>query len=176
MADEEFLAALELHLDRLYDLARGLTASRQDAEDLVQETCVLALRGWRRRRPDDAGAWLATVCLNAARSSWRRRAARPVECPADGWLGEQVDPAADTAAQALVALDVHRLRRALLRLPAVQREAIALMDLGGFSAAQVAAVLRTPRSTVLTRVHRGRRALAVLLTDGTEVDRARPPA
>ena len=45
MADEEFLAAFTAHLDRVHNLARGLTSTTQDAEDLVQETCLLALRG-----------------------------------------------------------------------------------------------------------------------------------
>ena len=84
MADEEFLEVFSSHLDRIHNLARGLTASSQDAEDLVQETCLLALRGWRLRPPYDPGAWLATICLNAARSGYRKRAARPVEVAADG--------------------------------------------------------------------------------------------
>lgn len=176
--DEEFAEVFAAHLDRLFNLARGLTRSRADSEDLVQETCLLALRGWRRQRPDDPGAWLATVCLNAARSSYRKQAARPVEVGDDAWLGAQVDAAADTAGQALALLDVLRVRRALQELPAVQREAITLMDLSGFSAAEVARIVQAPRGTVLARVHRGRKALAVLLTDGEEVRdgsrRARP--
>lgn len=169
MADEEFSEVFASNLDRLYNLARGLTTSKQDAEDLVQETCLLALRGWRRQRPDHPGAWLATVCLNAARSSYRKRAVRPVECGDDDWLAAQLDPAADTARQALAGLDVLRVRRALRQLPRVQREAITLMDLSGFSAAEVAVIVAAPRGTVLARVHRGRKALAALLTDETEV-------
>ena len=169
MADELFLEVFAAHLDRLFNLARGLTGSPQDAEDLVQETCLRALQGWRRQRPDDPSPWLATVCLNTARSSYRKRAVRPVECEADAWLGAQADLQADTAQQALAHLDVERVRRALQQLPARQREAITLMDLSGFTAAEVATILRAPRGTVLARVHRGRKALAVLLRDGAEV-------
>ena len=139
VGDRDFLDALHEHLDRLHNLTRGLTGNAQDAEDLLQETCLLALRGWRRQPPDDAGAWLATVCLNASRSSHRRRSARPQEVMDDGWLLERPDEAADTAGRALAGLDVRRVRDALERLPAVQREAITLMDLGGYTAAQVAA-------------------------------------
>jgi RNA polymerase sigma-70 factor (ECF subfamily) len=117
----------------------------------VSETCVLALRGWRRRRPDDPAAWFATICLNAARSSYRRRAVRPVEVSADEWLLAQPDEGADTARAALTAVEAVRVREALSRLPAPQLEAITLMDLGGYTAAQTAQIVGAPRGTVLAR-------------------------
>jgi len=163
--DDEFLAAFFEHLDRLHNLARGLTSSRQDAEDLVSETCLLALRGWRRQVPADPGAWFATICLNAARSSYRRRAARPVEIQAEDWLLAQPDTAADTARDALAAVEARRVREAIALLPAVQLEAITLMDLAGYTAAQTARIVGAPRGTILARVHRGRKVLARTLAD-----------
>lgn len=174
VGDGDFLDALHEHLDRLHNLARGLTGNAQDAEDLLQETCLLALRGWRRQRPDDPGPWLATVCLNASRSNHRKRSARPQEVAAETWLLDRPDENADTATQALAGLDVGRLRDALERLPAAQREAITLMDLSGYTAAQVAEITGSPRGTVLARVHRGRKALAVLLDDREVDGGARP--
>lgn len=168
MADREFLEAFTEHLDRLHNLARGLTSSRQDAEDLVSETCLLALRGWRRRAPDDAGAWFATICLNAARSTYRRRAARPVEIAAEDWLLDQADDRADTARSALASVQARRVRDAVGRLPTPQLEAIALMDLGGYTAAQTARIVGAPRGTVLSRVHRARKVLARSLADQQE--------
>lgn len=163
MGDQDFLDAFSEHLDRLHNLARGLTACSQDAEDLVQETCLLALRGWRRRPPDDPAAWFATVCLNAYRSHHRRARVRPVEVADDAWLSGRRDEGADTARSALAEIEAQGVRLALQALPAVQAEAIALMDLGGYTAAQTAAITGAPRGTVLARVHRGRKALAVLL-------------
>lgn len=160
MDDGEFLDAFTEHLDRLHNLARSLTSSAQDAEDLVSETCLLALRGWRRAAPDDPAAWFATVCLNAARSSYRRRAVRPQEVAAEQWLLDRADDGADTARSALAAVASTRVRQALAQLPAPQREAIALVDLAGFTAAQTAGILGAPRGTVLARVHRGRKVLA----------------
>jgi RNA polymerase sigma-70 factor (ECF subfamily) len=160
MDDGDFLDAFTEHLDRLHNLARGLTSSRQDAEDLVSETCLLALRGWRRRAPDDAAAWFATICLNAARSSYRRSAARPIEVAAEDWLLAQADDGADTARSALASVEATRVREALARLPAPQLEAITMMDLAGYTAAQTAQILGVPRGTVLARVHRGRKVLA----------------
>lgn len=165
MDDSAFLEAFTEHLDRLHNLARGLMNSRQDAEDLVSETCLLALRGWRRQPPDDACAWFATICLNAARSSYRRRAARPVEVAADAWLFDRADDRADTAGSALSSLEAQRVRDEVGRLPARQLEAIALMDLAGYTAAQTATILGAPRGTVLARVHRGRKVLARALAD-----------
>jgi RNA polymerase sigma-70 factor (ECF subfamily) len=158
--DGEFLEAFTEHLDRLHNLARGLTSSRQDAEDLVSETCLLALRGWRRRAPDDPAGWFATICLNAARSSYRRSAARPVEVAAEDWLLAQADDGADTARSALASVEAARVREALARLPAPQLEAITMMDLAGYTAAQAAEIVGAARGTVLARVHRGRRVLA----------------
>ena len=166
--DEDFLEAFTEHLDRLHNLARGLTSCRQDAEDLVSETCLLALRGWRRRAPDDPGAWFATVCLNAARSSYRRRAARPVEIQAEDWLLAQADDGADAARAALAAVEARRVREAIALLPAVQLEAITLMDLAGYTAAQTAQIVGAPRGTILARVHRGRKVLARTLADSRE--------
>lgn len=168
MDDAEFLDAFTEHLDRLHNLARSLTSCPQDAEDLVSETCLLALRGWRRAAPEDAGAWFATICLNAARSSYRRRAARPVEVAAEDWLLDRADDCADTARSAVAAVQSERVREAVAQLPTPQLEAIALMDLGGYTAAQTAAIVGAPRGTVLARVHRGRKVLARSLADHRE--------
>ncbi len=168
MDDGDFLDAFTEHLDRLHNLARGLTGSPQDAEDLVSETCLLALRGWRRNPPDDPAAWFATICLNAARSSYRRRAARPVEVTGEDWLLDRADERADTAGSALSSIEVRRVREAVGQLPAPQLEAIALMDLGGYTAAQTARIVGAPRGTVLARVHRGRKVLARALADDRE--------
>ncbi|MFI7577759.1 RNA polymerase sigma factor [Micromonospora sp. NPDC049497] len=162
MSDDEFLQAMHEHLDLVYNLARRLARSRPQAEDLVQETYLRALRGWRRRPPDDVRAWLATICLNAARAGWRYESVRPVEV-LDPDAGTTLTSGSDTAGEAMNGLVRDQVHRALWRLPAAQREAIALMDLCGFTAAEVAAMTDTPRGTILARVHRGHKKLAELL-------------
>ncbi|HEV8567399.1 MAG TPA: sigma-70 family RNA polymerase sigma factor [Actinoplanes sp.] len=161
-SDDEFLQAVGEHLDLVYNLARRLTRSRLQAEDLVQETYLRALRGWRRRPPEDVRAWLATVCLNIARAGWRRDGTRPVEV-LDPHAGATVVAAADTAAEAITGVVRDQVHRALWQLPVAQREAITLMDLCGFTAAEVATMTGTPRGTILARVHRGHKRLAALL-------------
>lgn len=162
MSDEAFLQAVEEHLDLVHNLARRLTRSRPQAEDLVQETYLRALRGWRRNPPDDPRAWLATICLNIARAGYRREANHPVEV-LDPDAGATLISGHDTAAEAVSATVADQVHQALWQLPAAQREAITLMDLCGFTAAEVAAMTHTPRGTILSRVHRGHKRLAVLL-------------
>ena len=162
MSDEEFLQAVGEHLDLIYNLARRLARSRSQAEDLVQETYLRALRGWRRKPPDDVRAWLVTICLNIARAGRRRDQARPAEV-LDPDAGTGVVSGNDTAAEAMNEAVRHQVHRALWQLPAPQREAITLMDLCGFTAAEVATMIGAPRGTVLARVHRGHKRLAALL-------------
>ena len=162
MSDEEFLRRLGEHVDLVDNLARRLSRSRPDAEDLVQETILRALRSWRRRPPDDVRAWLCTICLNIARSEWRHDGIRPVVVldPQAGSLDASLH---DTAAEAIDGLLREQVHQALWRLPAAQREAITLMDLCGFTAAEVATMTGTPRGTILARAHRGHKRLAALL-------------
>jgi RNA polymerase sigma-70 factor, ECF subfamily len=154
---EKFLDAVFREPDALFALARRLTDSRAQAEDLVQETYLHAYRAWARRPPQDTRAWLVTICLNLARSSARRRAAHPEELSPDPAAG--VAAAGDTAAAALQRVTASVVHRALAALTEEQRVAVSLVDLCGLTSAQAAAILGCPRGTVLSRVHRGRKAL-----------------
>jgi RNA polymerase sigma-70 factor (ECF subfamily) len=164
VGDEQFLHAVGDHVNMLYNLARRLTTSRAEAEDLVQETFVRALRGWRRKPPDEVRPWLATICLNLARSAHRHRAARPPEILYPYPDRTVVSPA-DTEAAAVANLLGETVHEAMWQLPAEQREAVTLMDLCGFTAAEVATLTGAPRGTVLSRVHRDHRRLAKLLEE-----------
>jgi DNA-directed RNA polymerase specialized sigma24 family protein len=73
---EDFLRATLRHADLLHTLALRLAPHPADA-DIVQETYLRAYAAWRRRRPDDVGAWLATICLNTGRDERRRPLRRP---------------------------------------------------------------------------------------------------
>ena len=151
------------HADLLHTLALRLAPHPADAADIVQETYLRAYAAWARRRPDDVGASLATICLNAGRDELRRHARRSVvfyDGPVPDLPGR-----ADTAEAALERLGTSRVKAALWGLPESQRIAITLMDLCGFTAAQAAAITGAPRGTILARVHRGRKALALSLRD-----------
>lgn len=168
--NEEFEQALRDNVVRLHALARRLTVSSHDAEDLLQDTYALAWRAWRSSGPPDrVGPWLTTICLNQARSRWRRSTPTPLD-PHD--VAVVLDSAAavrvindtpEVEADVMARLDVCVVRRCMSQLPYAQREALLLMDLLGYTAAEAAIVLSVPRNTVLSRAHRGRQALAVLL-------------
>lgn len=160
--DFDFLQATLPATDLLYNLARRCTRSKQEAEDLVQETYLHAWRSWRsHRRPDRVEPWLATICLNIVRSDYRRSQRRPEE-------QFQSDPGVlepsgdDTEAQAFAAVERDLVHKMLLQLPEEQRIAVTLVDLCGLTAAEAATITRSPRGTVLSRVHRGRKALGAL--------------
>ena len=158
---EEFLRATLRHADLLHALAARLAVRPADVSDLVQETYLRAFAAWHSRRPDDVGAWLATICLNVGRDERRRHSRRDTALH-DGPLPDIPDRA-DTAEAALERLGNSWVETALWTLPETQRIAITLMDVCGFTAAQVAAITGAPRGTVLARVHRGRKALALTI-------------
>ena len=168
-----FLDATLPYLDVVYQVARHAAGDGQEPEDLVQETYLRAYAGFGSFRGGSTRAWLAAICLNAARSEARRRRRRPGEVPglallevlpwsrADGGEGA----AADVADVVIAGLDAQAVSRCLALLPKPQRVCIVLMDVAGYTARETAQVLGCPRGTVLARVHRGRRRLARLLAE-----------
>jgi RNA polymerase sigma-70 factor (ECF subfamily) len=119
------------------------------------------------RRPKRVEPWLATICLNLARSRSRTRARRPSEVPLEDWMVEP-RPGADPESLAIEGIEREDLYRAMRELPEEQRVAITLVDLSGFSTHEAADAMGSPRGTVLSRLHRGRRSLARLLGDRIE--------
>ena len=109
------------------------------------------------------GGGRPTICLNIGRDELRRHARRHAVVSL-GPVPDLPGPA-DTADAALERLATNRITTALQALPEPQRIAITLMDVCGFTAAQAAVITGAPRGTILARVHRGRKALAVGLHD-----------
>ncbi|MGH2773702.1 MAG: RNA polymerase sigma factor [Actinomycetota bacterium] len=167
----DFLEAALPATDRIYNIARRATRNRQDAEDLVQETYLRAFNAWKyHRRPENIDAWLATICLNLIRSQYRWRSRRPDELlSADP--GSHADAGDNTAGQALESVTAEVVRRAVSDLPEEQRIAVTLVDLAGFTASETARIMGSPRGTVLSRVHRGRKALSRRLSSQRVTDR-----
>ncbi|MGQ0678797.1 MAG: RNA polymerase sigma factor [Actinomycetota bacterium] len=160
--DYDFLDATLPVADLLYNLARRCSRTPQEAEDLVQETYLRALKAWREhRRPVKVEPWLATICLNIARSDYRRTTRRPEEVLAaePGVLAPSGDSTEDLALGRLRRQAVQQL---IWQLSEEQRIALTLVDLCGLTAAEAARVTGSPRGTVLSRVHRGRKAFAAL--------------
>src|SRR6266404_4798215 len=107
-----FLEATLPYVDVVYQVARHAAGEGQDPEDLVQETYLRAYAGFGSYRGENTRAWLAAICLNAARSEARRRRRRPWEVPAQVLLdalpvgrADSTDAAPDVADVVIAALD-----------------------------------------------------------------------
>jgi RNA polymerase sigma-70 factor, ECF subfamily len=153
-------------------VARQAAGDGLEPEDLVQETYLRAYAAFGSYRGGSTRAWLAAICLNAARSQARRRRRRPWEVPGPALLealpwsrADGGEGAADVADEVIAGMDAAEVSRCLGLLPESQRVCIALMDVAGYTAREAADVLGCPRGTVLARVHRGRRKLAQLLAE-----------
>ena len=148
------------HLDAAYNLARWLARNPQDAEDVVQDACVRALRYLDSLRNEDAKAWFLTIVRHAF-YDWVARN-RPLELVHDA--GEAIDAAIDTAAvdplqNALRRGDARALTEALAALPLQFREVIVLRELEDLSYREIASVVDIPIGTVMSRLARGRAML-----------------
>ena len=141
------------HLDRLYRAAWALSGSREDAEDLVQETYARVLARPRLlRNEDDLGYLLRALrntFLNRRRAESRRL--RPVPLPDD--LDLVRDP---HAREPQVALQADELYRAVAALPGDFRDVLVAVDVTGLSYKEAAQALRLPEGTVMSRLYRAR--------------------
>lgn len=155
---DEFLNATLPALDLVYNLARRMARDEQLVEDLVQETYVNAFEAWvEGRKPRKVEPWIATICLNLSRGFWRRASTR-LETTTDESYEHTSDDDVEREALRNVQRDI--IHQALWTLPEEQRVTITLMDVDGFTAAEVGKIMGTPRGTVLSRAHRGRKRLA----------------
>jgi len=162
----DFAETVLPHLDAAFNYARWLTRNDSEAEDVVQDACVRAMRFFSSLRDGDVRAWLFTIVRNTWYSRVSRRAGAIEGVPVDD-AGEAADGALDPEARLLQGQTVARVRAALERLPADFREVIVLRELEGLTYKEIAAVVRVPIGTVMSRLSRGRERLLALL--GTEV-------
>jgi RNA polymerase sigma-70 factor (ECF subfamily) len=145
------------HLDRLYRVAWALCGSREDAEDLVQETYARVLRRPRFLRHDEEIGYLIQVLRNTFLSTRRDASRRPQTAE----LPDELPVAQSrTAAQPEDAVEVGEVYAALAELPEDFRTSVALIDLAGMSYAEAAASLDITEAALTSRLHRGRRELA----------------
>jgi RNA polymerase sigma-70 factor (ECF subfamily) len=148
------------HRDRLWAVAVRTLADREEAADALQDALLSAHRAAARFRGDSAvTTWLHRIVINACLDRMRRRKAQPtVPLPEEGPVR-----GAELAAPAVDHDTVLVVRQALAQLPVDQRTAIVLVDLQGYSVAEVATILEVAEGTVKSRCARGRARLAMLL-------------
>jgi len=135
------------HLRGLLRVARRLTFDGASAEDLVQETMLLAWRGFHRFQDgSNARAWLFRILLNAFYGEGRKAHPAPVPVP--------VTVTVDTKLQEALEID-----EALQALPVEQRTVLLLCVVEGFTCREAANILSIPIGTVMSRLSRGREEL-----------------
>jgi RNA polymerase sigma-70 factor (ECF subfamily) len=159
-----FAQLVEPHLDAAYNLARWLTRDSHQAQDIVQEACMRALRFLDSCKGDDGRAWLLAIVRNTFYTAWRKR--RPEELNHDIDQEEALSSGGEQAWSLDPALifqrksESRRIDRALLRLPAEYREVLILRELEDLSYREIAEVLEVPTGTVMSRLSRARAQLA----------------
>src|SRR6187399_3639883 len=167
--EEEALALA----DQVYRVARRFVSTREEAEDLVQDTYARAFRSWQSYTPGtNLRAWLLRILTNLNVDRGRRLQRRPDETPLeehDYYLANRV---AETGGEQVLDQDrvVERLSQdsivtALSSLPDDFRDVVVLVDIGDFSYADAAQILDIPIGTVMSRLHRGRRLLKATLAE-----------
>jgi RNA polymerase sigma-70 factor (ECF subfamily) len=156
------------YLNGLYGYAMVLSRNRAEAEDLVQETCLRALRGLDRLRADgSAKSWLFTILRNIWLNQLRHRHTAPelIEIDAEGnGASQPVDATQDPHADYVSQAEREQVRAAIQHLPVEFRETIILREYEELSYQEIAALLDCPPGTVMSRLARARSKLRELLS------------
>ncbi len=163
--------ALPKHVDRLYRAAWALCGSREDAEDLVQETFARVLARPRVLRGDDELYYLMRVLRNTFLTSRRTASRRPATVAT---LDDVVAADPQPTGQPERALEVQEVYATIADLPEDFRLVLVAVDVLGLSYREAARALKTREATVTTRLYRARKQVAERL--GTEAGGARAGA
>ena len=166
---ERFTRDTEPLMDSLYGAALRMTRNPADAEDLLQETMLRAYRAFDRFEPGtNLKAWLFRILTNAYINTYRKRQREPLKVSADE-LGDfdlyqqlkdrDSEFGRSAESHVLDGLLDSDIVDALDELPEQFRLAVLLSDLEGFSYAEIAEIMDVPMGTVMSRLHRGRKAL-----------------
>jgi len=151
------------HLDAAFNYARWLTKSDADAEDVVQDAYVRALRFFPSLRSDDARSWLLTIVRNTWYGRFPRARAANQTTVYDDLTHDRPDDGLDPEALVMQRQAVEKVQGAVHELPADFREVIVLRELEGLSYKEIAVIVGIPIGTVMSRLARAReRLLAVL--------------
>jgi RNA polymerase sigma-70 factor, ECF subfamily len=173
---DEFTGLAMEYMPALYSAALRMTRNPSDAEDLVQETYLKAYRAWNSfTKGTNLKSWLYRILTNTFINSYRAKKRRPDQTELDevedlylyrrlGGLEAAMAgrSAEDELLESFTETDV---KQALESLPDMFRMAVLLADVEGFSYKEIAEILDVPIGTVMSRLHRGRKALQKALFD-----------
>ena len=157
--------------DQVYRVARGVSRSKEEAEDLMQETYARAFRSWQSFTPGtNLRAWLLRILTNLNIDRGRRAQRTPDSQPleeGDYFLYNRIEAATGETQEERVLdrLSQDHVAEALAEVPHDFRDVVVLVDIGDFSYAEAAQILDIPIGTVMSRLHRGRRILKKEMAD-----------
>ena len=167
-----FAASVLPHLDAAYNLARWLVRDAHDAQDVVQDALVRALRHFDGFRGGDPRPWLLAIVRNAAFAWLGARRLGKVEVPDD-----ELDaalavgaPPSDPESLAIRRAERREIDAAIAALPIALREVVVLREIEELSYRDIARITDVPIGTVMSRLSRGRRLLADALRPSARPD------
>lgn len=156
------------HLNAAYNLARWLTRSNQDAEDVVQEAYLRALKSFDSFLGGDGRAWLLTIVRNTCYTWLRQNRANEPDAVFDEEIHSGEDNGSTPETLLLESLDSQSVKQALEELPLEFREVLIMRELEGLSYREIANVAGLPLGTVMSRLARGRKRLHQRLAGGVD--------
>ena len=152
------------HLNASYNLARWLTQNEHDAEDIVQDAYLRAIRHFESFQGGEGRAWLLTIVRNLCYDSMRRRNVRERTASFDEELHNTFPvTTSDPEASLLQKERAEMLRQALAELPLELREVLVLRELQELSYREIASIAQVPMGTVMSRLSRARKRLQQVL-------------
>ena len=159
------------HLKSAYNLAKWLTRSHEDAEDIVQEAFLRAFSAFEGLRGEDAKAWLLTIVRNTSMTLLKRNRNTRATIGFEESLHDQSEHPPDPEEILMISCDREQVRQALEQLPLDFREAIVLREMEGLSYKEISTTIGVPLGTVMSRLSRGRDWLRRILSTPTPVKR-----
>ena len=152
------------HLKSAYNLAKWLTRSHEDAEDIVQEAFLRAFSAFESFRGEDAKPWLLTIVRNTSMTWLKRNRNAGATIGFEEALEDPIERSPDPEEGLLISCDREQVRQALEQLPLEFRETVVLREMEGLSYREISATIGVPLGTVMSRLSRGRDWLRRILS------------
>lgn len=160
-----FEEAVLPHLDAAYNLARWLTRNEDDAQDVVQEAYLRALKFFGGFRGSDARAWLLTIVRNTCYTWVKRKRSSQVSGDFDEAVYAKESDTPDPETVQMMKARSQMVTEAIEELPIEFREVVVLREVEELSYKEIAAVTGIPIGTVMSRLARARKRLLVSLRE-----------